>query len=97
MELKPGMKLNSTVSSVQIIVIRGRGEADIHCAGESMTTDEHSVPTSSRDEVDVQLGKRYTDESGSIELLCTKPGKGPLTVGNGTMTIKTAKALPASD
>ena len=44
-----------------------------------------------------QLGKRYVNEEGSLELLCTKPGKGSLACGGTLLTIKGAKPLPASD
>ena len=44
-----------------------------------------------------QLGKRYTNEAGDLELLCTKPGKGSLGCDATLLTIKGAKPLPASD
>ena len=44
-----------------------------------------------------QLGKRYTNEAGDLELLCTKPGKGSLGCDEALLTIKGAKPLPASD
>ena len=34
----------------------------------------------------VLLGKRYTDEATGIEVLCTKPGPGPLTVDGRELT-----------
>jgi hypothetical protein len=43
------------------------------------------------------IGKRYVDESGSVELLCTSSGAGALTCDGAPMTIKSAKPLPASD
>ena len=44
-----------------------------------------------------QIGKRYTNEAGDLELLCTKPGKGSLGSGGKTLTVKGAKPLPSSD
>ena len=44
-----------------------------------------------------QLGKRYTDESGELELLCTKAGEGALSLGDTILAIKAAKPLPSSD
>ncbi len=44
-----------------------------------------------------ELGKRYVDADGSVELLCTKPGPSSLSVGEQLMTLKEAKPLPASD
>ncbi|MCW0213112.1 MAG: hypothetical protein OJJ54_07120 [Pseudonocardia sp.] len=45
----------------------------------------------------VQLGKRYTDASGSLEVLCTKAGAGPLALDGVLLEIKAAAQLPASD
>ena len=44
-----------------------------------------------------QIGKRYVDADETLELLCTKPGKGSLAVGGAAMSIKGAKPLPSSD
>jgi hypothetical protein len=45
----------------------------------------------------IDLGKRYTDDSDEIELLCTKQGFGPLSFNGHGLSLKAAKALPASD
>jgi hypothetical protein len=44
-----------------------------------------------------QLGKRYADEELGLELLCTKPGQGSISVGETILAVKGAKPLPASD
>ena len=44
-----------------------------------------------------QLGKRYVNEDESLELLATKAGDGSLGIGDTLLTLKEAKALPASD
>jgi hypothetical protein len=44
-----------------------------------------------------QLGKRYTDDSGELELLCVKPGDGSLAANNVALVVKGAKPLPSSD
>ena len=44
-----------------------------------------------------QLGKRYVNAEGDLELLCTKPGKGSLACDGVALSIKGAKPLPASD
>jgi hypothetical protein len=44
-----------------------------------------------------QIGKRYTDESGELELLCTKAGTSSLSIGETPLKIKEAKPLPSSD
>lgn len=43
------------------------------------------------------LGKRYVDEDSNLEVLCTKAGSGPLSVGKVPMQRKDAKPLPSSD
>ena len=43
------------------------------------------------------LGKRYVNASGDLELLCTKPGEGSLSVAGVPLVLKEAKALPSSD
>lgn len=43
------------------------------------------------------MGKRYVDEAGTVELLCVKPGKGSLSIGGVALQIKDAKPLPSSD
>jgi hypothetical protein len=45
----------------------------------------------------VVLGKRYVDESDTLELLCTKPGEGELAVDGLPLRLKSAKPLPSSD
>ena len=44
-----------------------------------------------------QLGKRYVNEAGSLEVLCTKPGEGSLGLAEVLLTIKESKPLPSSD
>jgi hypothetical protein len=43
------------------------------------------------------LGKRYVDADQILEVLCTKPGDGSLSVGDEPLQVKEAKPLPASD
>jgi hypothetical protein len=45
----------------------------------------------------VLIGKRYTDGSGDLELLCTKAGSSSLSVGDELLVLKDAKPLPSSD
>lgn len=44
-----------------------------------------------------QMGKRYVNEAGTIELLCVKPGKGSLALDGTALRTKDAKTLPSSD
>lgn len=97
--MKPGTRLRG-LSGAEIIVIRAEGDiAEITCGGAPMAQLGDDTPTG--DGTDgtetVVLGKRYVDSSGRIELLCTKPGPGPLAVAGETLIVKDAKPLPSSD
>ena len=43
------------------------------------------------------MGKRYVNEAGDLELLCTKPGDGALSAAGALLAVKGAKPLPSSD
>ena len=43
------------------------------------------------------IGKRYVNADESLELLCTKGGKGTLSLDGVALEIKQAKQLPSSD
>ncbi|MEV3964206.1 hypothetical protein AB0M34_25520 [Nocardia sp. NPDC050193] len=98
MKLRPGLKLNSVVSTAQIIVVRAPADdVDLRCGGAPMTADGAPAATDGGDGAELLMGKRYGDEAGELEVLCTKPGRGPLSVGDRTIPQKAAKPLPASD
>jgi hypothetical protein len=99
MQLRPGLKLNSAVSTAQVIVVRTPGgEVDVRCGGRPMLADGASQgEVAAADDEALLVGKRYSDDSGALELLCTKAGAGGLSVGDQPLTIKAAKPLPASD
>jgi hypothetical protein len=97
--LKVGSRLRAQNSSCEVIVIRGSDDRTaLLCAGAEMlaTGPDQGVPQLA-DGPAIQLGKRYTDGDGGIEVLCTKPGIGPLVYGGHELTVKAAKPLPASD
>jgi hypothetical protein len=102
--LKPGMTLVSVVDATTILVVKAPADdVTVTCGAEPMT-DPASAPSGRPTTTattaaagGAQLGKRYTDEAGSIELLCTKGGSGVLAVDGTALTIKQAKPLPASD
>ncbi len=101
MTLKPGTRLYCATSTSEFIVVRSGSEAsEVTIGGRSPAQDAH--PADVLDAVSghdggAELGKRYTDAAGSIELLCTKPGTGVPAVDGTLMILKQAKALPASD
>lgn len=101
LELKPGIRLRSAVSEVELVVIRGsEGDVDLRCGGvEMIEVQESQSPQAASSEVEgsVALGKRYVDDKETLEVLCTKAGAGSLSVGNQPLVIKSAKPLPSSD
>jgi hypothetical protein len=97
------MTLTSTVDSTTVVVVRwSAGEQDLTCGGSPMVapTQHHAAPQQTFDTdhaTGTLLGKRYGTEDGTVEVLCTKPGRGSLAVGGVPLTVKIAKPLPASD
>jgi len=99
-ELRPGLKLNSAVCSTEVIIVAGSGNVELTCGGVSML--EAGAEAGDASAVDgltegTLLGKRYTDEDGTVEVLCTKPGDGSVGIGETALGLKEAKPLPASD
>ncbi|MDQ1533238.1 MAG: hypothetical protein QOF28_999 [Actinomycetota bacterium] len=101
-ELKPGTRLQSVVCTTQMIVIRAPSEAiDLRCGGHALVSPDQVASPGLEVEPGFDggtlLGKRYTDERQSFELLCTKAGRGALSVGVVPLVLSGAKPLPASD
>ncbi|MHB1518806.1 MAG: hypothetical protein ACYCVN_06295 [Acidimicrobiales bacterium] len=110
MELKPGQRLRSAASDVELVVIRATpGDTDLTCGGVAVIDPsagsgpgERSGGASTRDagtgdDRSVLLGKRYVDGTDTVELLCTKAGTGPLAIDGRPLEVKSAKPLPSSD
>ena len=100
--LKLGSRLRSAVCATEVMVVAAPdGEVDVRCGGVTMLAPgaepESDASLSADHKAGTQLGKRYTNETGDLELLCTKPGEGSLSVGDAALTIKGAKPLPSSD
>lgn len=96
--MKPGTKLKSTVCDTEVMVIRG-SDLTVECGGAPMA-EEKPAESGSLDPAFAEgtnMGKRYVDEAGTVELLCVKPGKGSLSIGGTALQIKDAKPLPSSD
>ncbi len=101
-QLKPGMRIRSAVCDTEVMVIAApAGDAEVSCGGVAMIAMEEEPPAGVAIDPDAaegtQLGKRYINEAGDLELLCTKPGKGSLGCDATLLTIKGAKPLPSSD
>jgi hypothetical protein len=100
--LKPGVRLKSAVCETQVMVIKtAGGEHDVRCGGVEML--EMTAPDAAGGAVDPafaegsMMGKRYVNADESIEFLCTKGGKGSLSLDGAPILAKQAKALPTSD
>lgn len=99
-----GTKLGSLASPVEVIVVRPPAQAAvIACCGVPMTATAGVGPSgkanseTGNEAEAVVLGKRYSDEGSGLELLCTRPGQGPLTYDGRPLLVKGSKPLPASD
>jgi hypothetical protein len=99
--LKPGLRLKSQVGTTEIVVIKGTGHHELACGGVAVVALDEPVADGLEIAADrtgtTLLGKRYTDAEDTIEVLCTKPGDGALSLDGAPLEVKTAKALPASD
>jgi hypothetical protein len=98
--LKAGARFKSAVCETQVMVIKAPAEAlELRCGGAEMI-----APTAAGGgQLDpaqsggTLIGKRYVDAAESIELLCTKGGKGSLSANGTALDVKQAKQLPSSD
>ncbi|PYE16363.1 hypothetical protein DFR67_108114 [Williamsia limnetica] len=98
--LRPGDQLASTTCATRVVVVKVPADNDVSiaCGGAPM------IPAATAEKIagdggtpTTLLGKRYTDADGTVELLCTSPGTGELTINGTPLSIKSAKPLPASD
>jgi hypothetical protein len=97
-QTKPGLKLRGTTCSTEIVVVRpAADDVELACCGATMTDAETDIAPSAPAPDGILLGKRYADETTGLEVLCTKPGPGPLTVDGRELVVKGPKPLPASD
>ena len=98
--LRPGDQLASTVCTTRVVVVRASagGARLIACGASPMVPAASAQPTPPTGSDAVTLiGKRYVDADETLELLCTSSGSGELSCDGVPMTLKAAKALPASD
>jgi hypothetical protein len=102
MALRPGVRLKSAVDDTEVIVVRPpKGDIELWCGGHPMLDSTAASPLG----LDVapahgdgtELGKRYADPDSGIEVLCTRAGRGSLSLGATPLPLKDAKPLPASD
>jgi hypothetical protein len=101
-ELTVGSRWKSSVCETEVVVVRApAGDQVLGCGGAEMVP--HGSDAAHTGVPDPELwggtllGKRYGDDSSGIELLCTKPGAGTLTLDGEPLPVKGAKPLPSSD
>lgn len=101
--LKAGTRLKSAACETEVMVVRAAPAAEITlaCGGAEMTAMDAVRPAEAAPDPSLAagtiVGKRYVDAADRFELLCTKAGKGTLTIDGAPLTVKQAKALPSSD
>jgi hypothetical protein len=101
-KLKPGTQLRSAVCATKVMVIAApETDVELTCGGAPMLAPGESPAAGGAPAPDAaggsQLGKRYVNEAGDLELLCISAGEGSLQVGGAALAIKGAKPLPSSD
>ena len=83
------------------MVAAPKDEVDVSCGGAPLLALGGEAPAGGEiaegASEGTQIGKRYINEAGDLEILCTKPGEGSLASGGALLTIKGAKPLPSSD
>jgi hypothetical protein len=100
--MNAGARLRSAVCDCEVVVVRAPASGTaVQCGGVDMlpldATRPAGVSALAGFDGGAQLGKRYADAAGSVEVLCTKPGQGALSWGGELLEQRTARALPASD
>jgi hypothetical protein len=95
------MKLRSTTDSCEIVVMKAPSDpVDLRCGGHALAPAEAEAPTENIEsgfDGGTKLGKKYASEELGVEVRCTKPGDGSISVGEMLLEPKGPKPLPASD
>lgn len=100
--LKAGTRLKSAACETEVMVVRAAPtEVLLACGGAEMTAMDAARPADAAPDPALAsgtiVGKRYVDEAERFELLCTKAGRGTLTLDGVALKVKQAKVLPSSD
>ena len=99
---KPGSRWRSVTCTTEVVVVKAvAGEVDLQCGGQPMVAHDAMSDVVGRPAAGAEsgtlMGKRYVNADETIELLCTKPGDGALSIGGALLVPKGAKPLPSSD
>ncbi|TWH17038.1 hypothetical protein L618_000200001190 [Rhodococcus rhodochrous J45] len=94
--MKVGERLKSPVCGAEVVVVRidGTVTGPLLCGGEPMSADAAPAAGAATGQ-GLLIGKRY--EGGGVEVLCVRPGTGPLAIGDAVLAEKQARPLPSSD
>jgi hypothetical protein len=90
------------VCDTEVVIVKAPAETlDLRCGGHPMIAIAEERPSGLAVEPGFEaaplIGKRYTDPSGELEVLCTKAGSSALSLGDELLERKDAKPLPSSD
>ena len=100
-ELKTGARLASIVCAGEVMVVAAPdGAGAMTCGGAPMVASGADAPRADIDPdqaVGIQIGKRYVNEEGTLEVLCVKAGEGQLGANGELMLQKDTKKLPKTD
>jgi hypothetical protein len=92
------LKLHCPSCPAEVVVIRAApGDIALACGGTAMAAKGAGPAAKPASDEGVLLGKRYSDAETGLEVLCTRSGAGPLSVGGRELPPLAAKPLPASD
>ena len=99
--VRTGARLRSTACTTEVIVVRAPAHsAVLSCGGHPMVVlgseAEQATPLPEL-AGGTELGKRYTDPGNEVEVLCTRPGPGTLTLDGVRLEQLSARTLPSSD
>ena len=107
-DLKPGSRWRSAVCATEVVVVRapagpvtfrigGAGVLPADAGQDGPGPDRRGGQPDAALAGGTLLGKRYTDESTGLQVLCVKPGDGTITVDGRPAVVVTPRQLPASD
>ena len=100
---RAGQSLASLVDDTTVVVVRAPDEdltitcGSVEMRDPSAVKPDDRLPLAPDQQEPTFLGKRYTDAMGTLEVLCTKAGRGRLAANGSPLSVKAAKPLPASD
>lgn len=102
MEIRAGQAFVSAVDATSVIVTKASvTEVALTCGGVEMVPKGPTPPLSVEADPEQlggsQLGKRYSNGPGTVELLCIAGGQGTIAVDGVPLAVQEAKPLPSSD